>query len=1324
MFYSEKDDREKQLRFSIRKVSFGAASVAVAALYLFMGSGAVSAAEAQAVQSNEEVAADKDSETEEQQPTYAAPAAKEQGSATNTEAGDEGKQESHPETKEEEANSSERSETTTKTRSDENSVSGDSSSPKSTEDSEGTRSEEASNKPKVRKRRDAPAPTATPTDDDPAANQTYTAPEDGASVDDLATKLKVLSETVENEKKLANIDQVGDTKSISPGQVSELDEFGGWKAVSADGAEGKFAVARKTAGGVFPIETVNVTRDVHSYTAHVEENSFDRSHEYALFLSKVRTYATRNEETFDKEPFKDIDTNGGRGEARQISKGLKGFNGIEKTYKAYSSSTGTGVNISFKTGFTGDIDGYKAGYKVEVIAKLEDGMMESIYSQSFRPDESINDTHKNVVSVNANDRSKFTVARSPEPNIDKLNQMLAEHKDNQGNRTGIFTSKSIVLPKGATEYTVKISASDNSKLGMGYQVPWKHYALPIVGTGFSVTQDTSEVAKDLSQKVHDKLIAQKEEDTKWSTPETKAAYDEKLQKIKEKIDSGASTTSNYKDVVADAVEQWKKLNDGQKIKDKAKKAIEDKLKEKEKAIDNNDKLSPAEKDKAKEAAKKAAEDAKQAITNANSQDEVTNKQTEGTKAIGDVNPIGTENAVNAIAEAAAVKMAEIEDDETLSEDEKKAAKAKLEAAVTKAGQAIKKAKDAKNQDGVDQAQADALSEVTAINPVGKDKATKAIEDKLKEKEEAIDNNNKLSPREKAAAKDQAKQAADRAKEAITNALTQDEVNKQETEGTTAINNVNPIGKDKAKKAIEDKLKEKEAEIDNNSKLSPAEKEAAKKQAQAAADKAKEAITNANSQAEVTEKETEGTKAIDDVNPIGTDMAVDAIAEAAARRMAEIDDDETLSEDEKSIATEEVVEAVRKAGEAIRKAKEAKNQDDVDKAQADAISEVTAVKPVAKDKAKKAIADKLKEKETEIDNNNKLSPAEKETAKEAAKKAAEDAIQAINDAQTQDDVNMKEAEGTAAIGNVNPVGKDKAKKAIEDKLKEKEAEIDNNSKLSPAEKEAAKKQAQAAADKAKEAITNANSQAEVTEKETEGTKAIDDVNPIGTDMAVDAIAEAAARKMAEIDDNDELSEDEKKAAKAKVEEAVTKAAQAIKKAKDAKDQGGVDKAQEDALSEVTAVKPVAKDKAKADLEKAAQAEKAAIAADKSLTAAQRAEKEQAVDAAKAAAEAKIDSAADADKVAEAKTAGETAIAGVHTNGDLEALKKAAKADLDKAAETEKAEINADTSLTSTEKEQKVKDLEAKLAEEKAKIDSAADADKVAEAKTAGETAIAG
>ena len=36
MFYKGKHDREKQLRFSIRKVSFGAASVAIAAFMMFI----------------------------------------------------------------------------------------------------------------------------------------------------------------------------------------------------------------------------------------------------------------------------------------------------------------------------------------------------------------------------------------------------------------------------------------------------------------------------------------------------------------------------------------------------------------------------------------------------------------------------------------------------------------------------------------------------------------------------------------------------------------------------------------------------------------------------------------------------------------------------------------------------------------------------------------------------------------------------------------------------------------------------------------------------------------------------------------------------------------------------------------------------------------------------------------------------------------------------------------------------------------------------------------------------------------------------------------
>ena len=41
----ERSRREKVTRYSVRKVSFGAASVAVAAFFMFLGNGAVYAAE-------------------------------------------------------------------------------------------------------------------------------------------------------------------------------------------------------------------------------------------------------------------------------------------------------------------------------------------------------------------------------------------------------------------------------------------------------------------------------------------------------------------------------------------------------------------------------------------------------------------------------------------------------------------------------------------------------------------------------------------------------------------------------------------------------------------------------------------------------------------------------------------------------------------------------------------------------------------------------------------------------------------------------------------------------------------------------------------------------------------------------------------------------------------------------------------------------------------------------------------------------------------------------------------------------------------------------
>ncbi|WP_173304848.1 YSIRK-type signal peptide-containing protein, partial [Streptococcus sp. 959] len=577
----ERSRREKVIRYSVRKVSFGAASVAVAALFMFLGNGAVYAAEPNVTATDSALAATpannqldensgaSDSTAPKGQADTTTPAPADATPApvvsSTTSAIEEKSAEKNTEASSAEANSVENKQQTT-VKAEEPST----TSVATTKPAEETATTE-SNKPKVRKRRAADsAPTVAAADDDPDANRTYEAPEDGASVDDLATKLKDLPETVENEKKLANIDQVGATKSISQGQVSELNEFGGWKAVSADGKAGKFAVARKTANGVFPIETVNTVVSNGKFKTYLDESSFDRSQDYALFLGEVRTKKTKDKVVFDKSPYKDYDNgnNGNKG------KGIEGYNGIEKTFKAYSSSTGTGVTIAFKTGFTGDIDGNKAAYKVEVMTKSGDGSFSTIYSETFKPTDTTDNEKKKVTKVDAAGNKTFESNMNPVPGRNELNSKLAEdtNKNKLGMKFGTFQSKGIELPKGVTEYTVRISAADNNKLGMGYQIPWEHYALPVVGNGFAVTQDTSKVAKDLAKKVYDKLTEQKEKDTKWSTPETKAAYKAKLQEIKEKIGSGGNT-SDYKTVVEEALEKRKTLNEEQQIKGKAKEAV-------------------------------------------------------------------------------------------------------------------------------------------------------------------------------------------------------------------------------------------------------------------------------------------------------------------------------------------------------------------------------------------------------------------------------------------------------------------------------------------------------------------------------------------------------------------------------------------------------------------------------------------------------------------------------------------------------------------------------------------------------------------------------
>ncbi|MEL0445296.1 YSIRK-type signal peptide-containing protein [Streptococcus pneumoniae] len=652
MFYKGNEDREKRLRFSIRKVSFGAASVAVAALFMFPGNGTVSATEQGVTPTNEETQGSPLKDPDVQNGTYEATPVVSQldeNSGASEVTAPKGQEETTTPTSTDASASSVESPTVSKekeetsttatpapvvsstasatekaeekatsdldkkqledyvaeidaklasgsyaTKTDESvatlkehlelaklalttatsqeeltkayrrlfmtASSGLRSKPKAqvespkldttegkatvgkkasnTEKATGTNSIANSGKHDSRNGqaldRNNPFRTdGTTTDTDPSANQTYTAPAENADLKTLADKLKALPEVIENNKKIQNMDALGDGKNIAKGSVAEIKEFGGWKAV---GENGKFAIARKTEAGVFPAYTVNITRTNQVW---VREQSFDRRSEYILLLSKLVTKQNRDEPVYDDKPYLENNEPGA-----QTARAAKWFDGIEKTFKAYASNEGTKVTVNFKTGYTGDNNGSKAKYKVEVFS-IENGNEQLIYTAVVSPEKNVNSPEMKVVAArdgNAKNQTFSANSLSKEQIEEKL--ALTENRPNATG--GTFTSREINLPKGVTSYKVRISLENKHQAGMSYNSSYLQYSLPITGLDFNVNQDTSIVAKNLLQRIYDKLLETETTDKAGKTDDTINAYTAELEKVRNLLTGQLKTTADYK----------------------------------------------------------------------------------------------------------------------------------------------------------------------------------------------------------------------------------------------------------------------------------------------------------------------------------------------------------------------------------------------------------------------------------------------------------------------------------------------------------------------------------------------------------------------------------------------------------------------------------------------------------------------------------------------------------------------------------------------------------------------------------------------------------
>ncbi|HEM2820035.1 TPA: DUF1542 domain-containing protein [Streptococcus suis] len=562
-------------------------------------------------------------------------------------------------------------------------------------------------------------------------------------------------------------------------------------------------------------------------------------------------------------------------------------------------------------------------------------------------------------------------------------------------------------------------------------------------------------------------------------------------------------------------------------------------------------------------------------------------------------------------------IAEIDDNIELTDVQKEAAKnaitavadnalKDLDTKATEAKEKIDKAttaseiNDAKTNGEINLDSAEAVGE-KAINQAKEKELAKAeVENEAFEALEKVNNNPNLLEEEKKAYFDDIKESKEVAVEKINNAGNTDEITAAIDEAEIAYNEdvINAAQLDALNK-LEKDSEETKAAIDANPNLTPEEK------AKAIA-KVEELVNNAES--DILSKPTpETVQAVED--KADKDLAKVELQAAADDAKKGIEANPNLTPEEKDVAKKAVEDAVKVATDAIDKAS---TPTEVDTATSDGVKAIDAeeFKATQKD-AKNKIAKEAESAKKAIDDNPNLTPDEKESAKNAVEEAAKVATDAIDKASTPIAVQAEEHKGVAAINLITAKADAKgavaAKLADEiKKLKDKQAEAEkaiDASTMTNEEKAIAKKALQDVVDKGKADLedaarvaTNEIHEATTTEKakaaELAGEKSLTDTGKEARDavelakdkeLAKEAIRTEEATKIVEklaedtrkaIEDNPNLSDEDKQAEIKKLTDAVAKTLETIRD------------------NATTAMQEAEKAQALADLEKAKETQKIA------------------------------------------------------------------------------------------------------------------------------------
>ncbi|HGO1842960.1 TPA: LPXTG-anchored aggregation protein SasC [Staphylococcus aureus] len=599
----------------------------------------------------------------------------------------------------------------------------------------------------------------------------------------------------------------------------------------------------------------------------------------------------------------------------------------------------------------------------------------------------------------------------------------------------------------------------------------------------------------------------------------------------------ANTNADVEQVKTNAIQGIQAITPATKVKTDAKNAIDKSAETQHNTIFNNNDATLEEQQAAQQLLDQAVATAKQNINAADTNQEVAQAKDQGTQNIVVIQPATQvkTDARNVVNDKAREAITNINATPGATREEKQEA---INRVNTLKNRALTDIGVTSTTAMVNSIRDDAVNQIGAVQPhvTKKQTATGVLNDLATAKKQEINQNTNATTEEKQVALNQVDQELATAINNINQADTNAEVDQAQQLGTKAINAIQPniVKKPAALAQINQHYNAKLAEINATPDATDDEKNAAINTLNQDRQQAIESVKQANTNAEVDQAATVAENNIDavQVDVVKKQAARDKITAEVAKRIEAVKQTPNATDEEKQAAVNQINQL---KDQAFNQINQNQTNDQVDTTTNQALNAIDNVEAevVIKPKAIADIEKAVKEKQQQIDNSLDSTDNEKEVASKALAKEKEKALAAIDQAQTNSQVNQAATNGVSAIKIIQPETKVKpaAREKINQKVNELRAKINQDKEATAEERQVALDKINEFVNQAMTDITNNRTNQQVDDTTSQALDSIALVAPehIVRAAARDAVKQQYEAKKQEIEQAEHATDEEKQVA---------------------------------------------------------------------------------------------------------------------------------------------------------------------------------------------------